>query len=230
MISIVTPVLNEEESIEPFLSHHRNLAGDFELILVDGGSSDRTMTEVERCRESFPRPLKVIVSERGRAVQMNRGVQEAEGDILLFLHVDCRIPADALLRIQANLEADGALGGAFRHSFRSRDPLLRLESAAWNRLARLTPMYFGDFGIFMRKDAFLSLGGYDPLPFMEDFELCRKAKRRGRLIQLDRYISVSPRRYLQKGKYTLTAIYMLAILLNALGVRPGFLIRYVVEK
>ncbi|MDI6719934.1 MAG: TIGR04283 family arsenosugar biosynthesis glycosyltransferase [Methanomicrobiales archaeon] len=230
MISIVTPVLNEEESIEPFLSHHRNLAGEFELILVDGGSSDRTLAEVERCRGGFPRPLKVIVSERGRAVQMNRGVQEAEGDILLFLHVDCRIPADSLLRIRETLKADGAIGGAFRHSFRSRDLLLRTESAVWNRLVRVTPMYFGDFGIFMRKDVFLSLGGYDPLPFMEDLELCRRARRRGRLVQLDRYISVSPRRYLQKGKYALTAVYLLAILLNALGVRPAFLVRYVVEK
>ena len=87
MISIITPVFNEEINIKSYMSHLGSLEGDFELILIDGGSSDRTVEEVQKCINSFNHELLLLMSKRGRAIQMNKGAKIAHGDILLFLHL-----------------------------------------------------------------------------------------------------------------------------------------------
>lgn len=230
MLSIITPVLNEEENIPGFLAHINDLEGPFEVIVVDGGSTDGTCRALEAAAESFAHRVAVFSSPAGRAVQMNAGARHAAGTALLFLHVDCRIPPDAPGAIGRALEREGVIGGGFRHTFASRDPLLRLTSRFGNLLAARTQTFFGDFGIFIEKEAFFKLGGYEPLPYLEDVEFARAARRHGRLVQLDLPIVVSPRRYLLVGKYRLSAVYVLVMLLNTVGIRPKRFIRYVVEK
>ena len=90
-------------------------------------------------------------------------------------------------------------------------------------------IFYGDYGIFIKKDIFWKIGGYDEIPFLEDVELCRKAKRHGQLMQIHSRIVTSPRRYLKKGKLKLAAAFMLANLFNSVGWRPGFLWNYIVE-
>ncbi len=230
MLSIITPVLNEEENILAFLAHIDDLEGPLEVIVVDGGSTDNTRAALEAAAGSCSRRIVVISSPAGRGVQMNAGARHATGTVLLFLHVDCRIPPDAPDAIRRALEREGAIGGGFRHAFASRDPLLSLTSRFGNLLAARTQTFFGDFGIFIEKEAFFEIGGYEPLPYLEDVEFSRAARRHGRLVQVDRPIIVSPRRYLRKGKCRLSAVYILVMLLNLAGIRPKRFIRYVVEK
>ncbi len=230
MLSIITPVLNEEENIPAFLAHIDDLAGDIEVIVVDGGSTDGTRAALEAAAASFSRRLVVLSSPAGRGVQMNAGARHAAGSVLLFLHVDCRIPRDAPDAIDRALAREGVIGGGFRHAFASRDLLLRLTSRIANLLANRTQTFFGDFGIFVEKEAFFRIGGYEPLPYLEDVEFSRSARRHGRLVLIDRTIIASPRRYLQKGKYRLSAVYLLVMLLNLVGVRPGYFVRYVARK
>lgn len=230
MLSIITPVLNEEENIAAFLAHIDDLAGPLELIIVDGGSTDNTCRALEAAARSFSHRLIVLSSPAGRGVQMNAGARHATGTALLFLHVDCRIPPDAPAAIGRALEREGVIGGGFYHTFANRDPLLRLTSGFGNLLAAGTQTFFGDFGIFIEKEAFFAIGGYESLPYLEDVEFSRTARRHGRLVQVDRPITVSPRRYLQVGKYRLSAVYVLAMLLYVVGIRPKRFIRYVVEK
>ncbi len=227
MISIITPVLNEEKNIKPFLSNLGSLEGDFELILVDGGSRDNTVQVAQSC--GFTRRLIILVSGRGRAIQMNKGAEMSEGDILFFLHVDCWLKKDALTLIERMIDERNAAGGAFRHAFSNPDFFLKFQSTFGNLCARQTGIFFGDFGIFLKKEVFHKAGGYDDIPFLEDVELCRKAKRYGRLIQLDRLIVTSPRRYLKKGKIKLTLAFILANLFNIIKWRPGFLSKYIVN-
>lgn len=229
MISIITPLLNEEENIRPFLAHLGTLKGDFELILVDGGSSDGTLWEVEQYAEGFGRSLTVLTSGRGRALQMNRGGDEAQGDLLLFLHVDCFLESDALVCIEKEMSKKTAIGGGFRQSFTESDVFLKLVSLFGNMRARLTKTFYGDYGIFLRRDSFHEMGGYPSLPFLEDVEICRKARKYGRLIQIDRTILTSPRRYLKKGRMRLTAAFVLAVVLNAAGFRPRFFMKYLID-
>ncbi len=230
MLSIVTPVLNEEETIAAFLAHIDAVKGPLEVIVVDGGSTDGTCAALRAAAESFSRRLVVLSSAAGRGVQMNAGVRHASGNVLLFLHVDCRIAPDAPGVIERALELEGVIGGGFCHAFESPDPLLSLTSWFGNLLAAKTQTFFGDFGIFIKREAFVEVGGYEPLPYLEDVEFSRAARRHGRLVQVDRFIRVSPRRYHEIGKYRLSAVYILVMLLNIAGIRPKRFIRYVVEK
>ena len=227
MISIITPVLNEEKNIKPFLSNLGSLEGDFELILVDGGSRDNTVQVAQNCR--FTRRLIILESDRGRAIQMNKGAEMSEGDILLFLHADCSLKKDALTLIEKMIYERNAAGGAFRQAFSNPDFFLKFQSTFGNLCARQTGIFFGDYGIFLKKEVFQKAGGYDEIPFLEDVELCRKAKRYGRLIQIDRRIVTSPRRYLKKGKIKLALAFFLANLFNMIRWRPGFLSKYIVD-
>jgi rSAM/selenodomain-associated transferase 2 len=229
MISIITPVLNEKDNIKPFFNHINHLKGDFELILVDGGSTDGTLEEINRLKGAFHHPLNVLSASRGRASQMNRGAEEARGEILLFLHVDSQIEEDSLVLIKKRIADGDIIGGGFTHSFSDPDFFLRLASAFGNFRTRATKIFFGDFGIFIRKDIFEKMGGYDDVIFLEDVEFCKKAKRYGKMEQIDRMIITSPRRYDSKGKIRLTVFFTLAVLLNVLGFRPRFLYRYIGE-
>lgn len=230
MISIVTPMLDEEENVKPFLGNLGRLEGDFELVLVDGGSRDGTLREVERHMDGFPGRLKLLEAERGRGLQMNRGAETAEGDILLFLHIDCLIQKDSLRLIERLIRGKKIIGGGFRQAFMSPDIFLKIQSSIGNLRAGLTGTFYGDYGIFVRKDVFEKVGGFDDIPFLEDVEFCKKVKKYGRLIQINRSILTSPRRYLSKGKLRLTAAFTLAVLLNSAGLRPGFLIKYIIDK
>ena len=230
MISIITPLLNEEGYIEPFISHLRELQGDFELILVDGKSSYGTLEEAGRCRKGFEHRFILLEGSRGRASQMNVGAKNARGDILLFLHVDCFIPKDSLFLIERTVYQEMAAGVGFRQAFANPDTFLKLQSAIGNMRAKITGTFYGDYGIFMRKDIFEKMGGFDNVPFLEDVEICRKAKKFGRLARIDRVITTSPRRYLSKGRARLMAAFILAILFNAVGLHPGFLTEYIVDK
>lgn len=229
MISIITPVFNEEQNINPFMAHIGSLEGCFELILVDGGSSDRTMEEAKDCMDKFSHGFKILEAERGRAIQMNKGAQMAEGNVFLFLHVDCFLDKDALTLIEKKIYEDNAVGGGFIQSFSNPDFFLKFQSVFGNLRTRITGTFYGDYGIFLKKDVFEKIGGYDEIPFLEDVEICRKAKRYGRLIQIDRLIVTSPRRYFKKGRLRLTFAFIMANLFNMIGWRPGFLWKYIVE-
>jgi rSAM/selenodomain-associated transferase 2 len=229
MISIITPVLNESENIEPFLDGLAKLTGEFEVIFVDGGSSDDTMEKIEHLKSRFNHNLLVLLSSPGRGKQMNMGSVKAKGKILLFLHVDCLIEKDSLKIIERKLENDGVIGGAFTHSFSDPDPFFWLSSAFGNLQSRVTHIFFGDFGIFIRRDIFDQMGGYDDIRFLEDVEFCRKAKKFGKLEAIDRMITTSARRYYQKGKIKLTVVFIMACLLNIFRFRPDFLYKYITE-
>lgn len=229
LISIITPVLNEEAAIGPFLDNLAHLQGDFELIVADGGSSDGTVAAIEQCRPEFRAPLTLLTAPTGRGIQMNAGAAVTRGDILLFLHVDCTIPDDALFVIKKACETDGVVGGAFRQSFPDPDLFFVLSSGIVNLLAKYTGIFFGDFGIFVKKEFFSQSGGYEPIPYMEDVEFCRSAQRHGRLVQVDRVILSSPRRFLKVGRVRLVVVYALACVLNGFGIRPVFLRRFILD-
>ncbi|MDW7727527.1 MAG: TIGR04283 family arsenosugar biosynthesis glycosyltransferase [Candidatus Methanoperedens sp.] len=230
IISIITPVLDEEENIEPFLSNLNKLEGNYELIFVDGGSRDGTLEEIERCRDRFHNKLTLLTPGPGRAVQMNKGAEVAEGDILLFLHVDCILTKDSLGIVNEKMKDKNAVGGGFIQAFSNSGQFLEFLSYFGNLRVKFTKTFYGDYGIFLKKDIFDDIGGYDIIPFLEDVEICKKAKKRGKLIRIQRKIYTSPRRFSSKGNIRLTIAFILANFLNIFGLRPGFLVKYIVEK
>jgi len=229
-ISIITPVLNEEDMIIPFLYHLALLQGSFELIIVDGGSSDATCARIQQYTSPFPAPLHLLSAPAGRSGQMNTGAAAAQGEILLFLHVDCRIPEDSLQVITQVCTEQGVCGGAFTHSFGEPGLFHKVIGLFVNTCTKYSRTFFGDFGIFVQRDVFFQVGGFELLPFCEDLEFCRSARRYGRMKQINRVIRSSPRRFRRIGRIKLTVVYMLAIVLNKAGIRPLFLKRYIVDR
>jgi rSAM/selenodomain-associated transferase 2 len=191
-ISIIIPTLNEVERIGPLLEYVRTAAGDVEVIVVDGGSRDGTLDRVGTA-------ARVVASPRGRAVQMNAGARVASGDVLWFVHADCRPhPGSIAAMRQALLDPD-VVGGAFEYSLDVSRRFFRLVEAASNLKNRLAGLAYGDMGVFVRADAFRDLGGFREWPIMEDLDLCRRMKRVGKVAILPQRISTSTKRWTEEG-------------------------------
>lgn len=193
-ISTILPVLNEEAHIITCLNALQSLRGpDGELIVVDGGSRDRTVALAE------PLADRVIGSSRGRATQMNAGARQASGDILWFLHADSLPPPDAATLIPAALAQPDRDWGRFDVRLSGRHPLLRVVEILMNARSRLTDIATGDQGLFVRREVFERVGGYPPIPLMEDIALSRLLKRHSRPACLRQRLTVSSRRWESNG-------------------------------
>lgn len=230
MISIITPILDEEEYIKPFLENLGKLSGSFEIILVDGGSSDRTVEYLDNYNDIFRDRVVLLKTNRGRANQMNLGAQRARGDILLFLHVDCRLHKNSLNLIEEEVKLGKAIGGGFIQSYENSDSFFTIVSVFGNFRASLTKTFFGDYGIFIRKDIFRKVRGFDDLYFLEDVEFCRKVKKHGKMVQIRSIIICSSRRYQSKGRVRLSIAFISVYIFNLFGIFPKFLSRYLIEK
>lgn len=187
-ISIVIPAVNEEGSIGSTLSM---LPRDVQIIVVDGGSTDRT------CEIARERAV-VVHSPRSRALQLNLGARFASGEILLFLHADSRLPARGLNEIRKAIQ-QGYAGGGFIGRFDSNHFAFRFGYMFRDLRTRILRELYGDQGIFVRRDIFERLGGYRPMPIMEDFEFVRRLRRSGPVKIIPYPIVMSARRYLRYG-------------------------------
>lgn len=218
-LSIVIPALDEAAAIEATLAAAQpvRLRGG-EVIVVDGGSRDAT--------RELARPLcdRVIESPRGRAVQMNAGAREATGDVLLFLHADTLLPAQAHDAVRAAIEA-GSEWGRFDVVITGADPLLAVVAAFMNARSRLTRIATGDQGLFVTRPAFEAAGRFPEIPLMEDVALARALARRSKPACLRERVVTSGRRWMRHG--TLRTIFLMwrLRLEYALGADPRHLAR-----
>lgn len=193
-ISIILPVLNEEPSIVACLDALQGLRGqDCELIVADGGSRDQTAVLAKQLADQ------VIISSRGRAVQMNAGARQASGTILWFLHADSLPPPGAAGLICTALSDPNCYWGRFDVKLSSCQPGLRIVETLMNRRSRLTGIATGDQGIFIRRALFEQMGGYPPIALMEDIALSRLLKRHSRPVCLHQRLETSSRRWERDG-------------------------------
>jgi rSAM/selenodomain-associated transferase 2 len=210
-ISVIIPVLNEEKAIGETLRASRLLIPD-ELIIVDGGSADRT---VEICSALGEQ---VIASPPGRARQMNCGARHATGDVLLFLHADTRLPSTAFADIRAVLSDPAVVGGRFDIRLDGNGWMLKLLGILISWRSRLTGVATGDQAIFVRSSVFTAMGGFPELPLMEDIAFCRDLKRKGAIACLRSHAITSSRRWAAQGvwrtifrMWTLKALYLVGV-------------------
>lgn len=195
-VSIIIPVLNESVSIVSSLERLSAVrrTAVAEVIVVDGGSADDTV--------ALASPLcdRVVVSERGRAAQMNRGAEEARGAVLLFLHADTSLPDGAGELLETFLASD-RVWGRFDVRLSGDRFIFRVIALMMNQRSRLTGIATGDQAIFVRRDQFEDLAGYRKLPLMEDIELCQRLRQVTRPFCISRPVVTDSRRWEQLGPW-----------------------------
>jgi len=199
-LSIVVPVLNEASSLAARLAALAPFrARGAELLVVDGGSEDNTLS-LARAQAD-----RALVAPRGRASQLNAGACAAQGEVLLFLHADTQLPANADALIAKCIDS-GPHWGRFDVRIEGRHPLLPLVALLMNLRSRHTGIATGDQALFVRRDTFLALGGFAPMPLMEDIELSRRLKRIGPPACLNERVITSGRRWDQHGFWRTVAL------------------------
>jgi len=218
-ISIIIPTLNEEDNIEPLINRLRNCSTPAvkEIIVVDGGSEDKTVPKARKAG------AKVIHSDPGRAVQMNKGAEEATASIYYFLHADTMPPKGFDKTIEKSVQ-EGAGAGCFRLQFDNNHVMLRFY--AWCTRFSFDAFRFGDQSLYISKELFVELDGFDEsLTIMEDFEIIKRIKQKSTFKLETSSVVTSARRYEKHGVILLQLTFVLIFTLYRLGVSQKTLLK-----
>ena len=217
-ISVVIPVINEAQQLEQSVTRAWQ-SGAHEVVVVDGGSTDSTQ---ERAAE-----LDCILtcSPPGRALQLNCGAKAASGDVLLFLHADNWLVADACEQVEELFRTTVHRFGGFRQKIENPRRAFRwIESGNAFRLTRMGLIY-GDQAMFVHRDLFHEVGGFPELELMEDFEISRSLKSHGEPALLEGPTFVSARRWERVGLFRQTALNWCLSTAYRCGASPAWIAR-----
>lgn len=218
-LSVVIPTLNEAEQLPETLRRARVIPEILELIVVDGGSGDRTREVAEE------HGCTVHTAAASRGGQMRLGAHRSAGDVVLFLHADTWLPPEAGRAALACFRGPAVVGGGFWKVF--RDPAWLMRGARARCAVRLWfgGRILGDQALFVRRDALEAVGGMPDMPLMEEIELCRQLRRVGRLVLADATVSTSTRRFRGRGVLRTYLRMGHVTLRHWLGAKPGELRR-----
>ena len=213
IISIIIPVLDEAAIIRATLNRLQQHS-QVEIIVVDGGSKDRTVAIAETTG------VRVISVPHGRAAQMNAGADIARGKILLFLHADTKLPSNFVESIVETLEPPDVVAGAFELTIEGEAISLRWIEWLVKMRSHLLSLPYGDQAIFIDRAAFIDSGGFADLPIMEDFEFIKRLKSQGKIAIAPVVVVTSGRRWQKLGVWKTTLINQLIIAGYYLGISP----------
>ena len=218
-LSIIIPTFNEALVINQILDAVMSVQGPVELIVVDGGSFDGTV-EIVRGRG-----VRLILSERGRGLQMHTGACAARGDALWFLHADTQPCPESAERIAEALRDPKVVAGNFNVCFDGIRRAARFLTWLYPQLRKLGLCY-GDSAIFVRREAYNQVGGFQPFPIFEDLDLMKRLRKQGRVVHLPAVVVTSSRRFEGRSFAVTFARWASLQVLYWLGVKPSTLARF----
>ena len=218
-ISVIIPTLNEEDNLDRLLTWLRGRPG-LEIIVVDGGSTDRTVA----CAQRYG--VRVVPAKAGRGDQLNRGAELATREVLLFLHADTLLPDDFAARVHAILALPQTAAGAFLLRIDARGTGYRCIEWGANLRSRLLGMPYGDQAIFVSNPVLRQAGGVPRQPILEDVVLIRRLKRFGSIRIASAAVTTSPRRWQRLGPIRTTLRNQLVLLGALCGLQPHTLHRF----
>jgi rSAM/selenodomain-associated transferase 2 len=184
-----------------------------EVVIVDGGSRDNTLTIAYEVTDT------VIISKKGRALQMNSGASIASGEVLLFLHADTLLPDD-VSRIISDACADENFWGRFDVRLSNERFVFRLIEYMMNLRSSLTSIVTGDQAIFVERKLFDRVGGFPEIALMEDIEISRRLKKVAKPVRLKQKVITSSRRWETNGVFATVLLMWKIRLYYFFGVSP----------
>lgn len=191
-VTVVIPTLEERDHIAGAIRSVREQEVLGQIVVADGGSRDDTLSRL-------PTDVRVVRTAASRARQLNAGAAAAEGDVLLFLHADCRLPRGALSTALLALRDEGVVGGGFHKRFDTTSRLVRWGGRWRTRLWHAAGALFGDQALFVRRSEFDAVGGFREDVRAEDLDLVLRLRRRGRVVLLPPAVTASARRLHEQG-------------------------------
>jgi rSAM/selenodomain-associated transferase 2/rSAM/selenodomain-associated transferase 1 len=209
-LTVIIPTLNEELNLQWALDSVGLPSDNLEVIVVDAGSSDRTVAIAQR------HGCKVFVGNPGRANQMNAGAAIATGDHLLFLHADTRLPTDYRFEVERVL-ATAVACGAFPLQIDAPGLALRMVESGVAFRSRLLQMPYGDQALFFRSSDFYAQNGFKQMSIMEDYELVARMRKTGRIGLASQPVKTSARRWIKRGILRTTIINQMCVIAYRLG-------------
>ncbi|MCY7376715.1 MAG: TIGR04283 family arsenosugar biosynthesis glycosyltransferase [Pyrinomonadaceae bacterium] len=222
-ISIVIPTLNEEFSIRQTLDSLVVFGENIEIIVVDGGSGDATLA----IAESYD--VKILRSLRGRGTQLQIGGRAATGDVLWFLHADTIPAPDCVRQMKQILQNKNVVGGNFTIRFDGESSAAKFLTRLYPNLRKLGLIY-GDSAIFVRRDVYKKIGGFQPFPIFEDLDFIERLRKAGDIITLSAVVTTSSRRFENKSFVLTFARWTILQILYWFGVSPETLIKIYFPK
>lgn len=210
MISAVIPTLNASGTLAACIASLREAD---EITVVDGGSSDETIATAEASGAT------VIRSPRGRGAQLHLGAVAARGDWLLFLHADTMLAPGWREAADVHMASRPHEAGFFRFRLDCGDWRARLLEAAVALRTALLRLPYGDQGLLLPRSLYDDLGGFRPLPLMEDVDLVRRIGR-ARLQALAVDAVTSAERWRRDGWLRRSSRNLLCLMLYNVGIPP----------
>jgi len=214
-VSVVIPALNAARHLPATLCACDDVG---EILVVDGGSDDDTVPIARRWG------ARVIASDPGRGIQLQQGAAAAQRDWLLFLHADTVLGDGWGSAVREFVARPDNRWRAATFQFRLDD-----RSASARRLERMVEwrvrhlgLAYGDQGLLIHRTLYQSLGGFRPLPLMEDVDLIRRIGRH-RLAILAAIARTSAERWHQDGWWRRSLRNLGCLTLYFLGTPPQLL-------
>jgi len=219
-VSVIIPTLDEAERLPSLIAALHREPELHEIIAADGGSGDGTPAVARALGAAL------VTSERGRGLQLRTGATRASGEILLFLHADSVFPSGGLAAICAALDRDPRIpGGNFLTVFDGDSGFARWLTGFYAWLRRFA-LYYGDSGIYVRRAIYERIGGFKPMPLMEDYDFVRRLERAGPTIRIDDPpLVTSSRKFASRHPVAIFCGWSVVHVLYWFGVSPERLVR-----
>lgn len=214
--SVIVPTLHEEKTIGKTLSSihkaRKKSKRNVEIIVVDGGSKDRTVHVAKKYTDRV-----LLHEKRGIARARNFGAMHAKGDTFVFLDADVRVPDNFFEELYEQFISNGLSGANCRVMPHEEVYPTRFEKGFyifWHNLRRacyrIKPCGTGDNGIIVKRDVFHKVNGFDEtLPVIEDLDFVFRASKHGKFAYLnDLIIHETIRRFRDMGTARFVKIYL----------------------